>query len=63
MKVVVHPLTPERWPDLETIFEARGCSVARGCWCMYYRVSSKESGDTRPGDERARSLADDEGRG
>ena len=52
MKVVVHPLTPERWPDLETIFEARGCSVARGCWCMYYRVSSKESGDTRPGDER-----------
>ena len=58
MKVVVHPLTPERWPDLETIFEARGCSVARGCWCMYYRVSSKESGDTRPGDgRRARRKA------
>ena len=58
MKVVVHPLAPGRWPDLETIFEARGCSVARGCWCMYYRVSGKESGDTRPGDERrARSKA------
>ena len=54
----VQPLTPERWPDLETIFEARGCSVARGCWCMYYRVSGKETGFTRPGDEqRSRSKA------
>jgi GNAT superfamily N-acetyltransferase len=35
----VRPLTPSRWPDLEAIFEARGCSVARGCWCMFYRVS------------------------
>ena len=58
MTLVVHPLTPERWPDLEAIFEARGCSVARGCWCMYYRVSGKETGYTRPGDEqRARSKA------
>jgi GNAT superfamily N-acetyltransferase len=58
MKLDVQPLTPERWPDLETIFEARGCSVARGCWCMYYRVSGKETGFTRPGDEqRARSKA------
>lgn len=56
--LVVHPLTPERWPDLEAIFEARGCSVARGCWCMYYRVSGKETGYTRPGDgQRARSKA------
>ncbi|RQP23422.1 GNAT family N-acetyltransferase [Piscinibacter terrae] len=39
MKLVVHPLTPERWPDLEAIFNARGCSVARGCWCMFYRHS------------------------
>lgn len=58
MKVVVHPLTPERWPDLETLFEARGCAVARGCWCMDYRVSGKETGYTRPGDDqRARSKA------
>jgi GNAT superfamily N-acetyltransferase len=33
----VLPLTPERWPDLEAIFRGRGCSVARGCWCMAYR--------------------------
>ncbi|HEX5686271.1 MAG TPA: GNAT family N-acetyltransferase [Ideonella sp.] len=37
MKLDIHPLTPERWPDLEAIFAARGCSVARSCWCMYYR--------------------------
>jgi len=39
MKLTILPLTPERWPDLETLFNARGCSVARGCWCMYYRRS------------------------
>jgi GNAT superfamily N-acetyltransferase len=49
----VHPLTPERWPDLEAVFNARGCSVARGCWCMYYRVSGK--GElTRPGGDQPR---------
>jgi GNAT superfamily N-acetyltransferase len=57
MKLVVRPLTPERWRDLEAVFNARGCSVARGCWCMYYRVSGK--GDlTRPGEtQRTRSKA------
>ena len=39
MKLAVHPLTSDRWPDLETVFTAAGCSVARGCWCMYYRRS------------------------
>jgi ribosomal protein S18 acetylase RimI-like enzyme len=39
MKHSVLPLTPERWADLEAIFNAKGCSVARGCWCMYYRRS------------------------
>ena len=39
LTLVVEPLTPERWPDVEAIFAARGCSVARGCWCMYYRLS------------------------
>lgn len=51
MSIVVRPLTPARWPDLEALFNARGCSVARGCWCMYYRVSGK-GGYTRPGDEQ-----------
>jgi ribosomal protein S18 acetylase RimI-like enzyme len=41
MKLTLHPLTPERWPDLEALFNAKGCSVARGCWCMYYRRSGQ----------------------
>ena len=41
MKLVIHPLTPANWPDLEAVFHARGCSVARGCWCMYYRRSGE----------------------
>lgn len=39
VKLTVRPLTPERWPDLEAIFNAPGCSVARGCWCMHYRLT------------------------
>jgi GNAT superfamily N-acetyltransferase len=41
MAFTVRPLTPDRFGDLEVIFNAKGCSVARGCWCMYYRVSGK----------------------
>jgi GNAT superfamily N-acetyltransferase len=36
-RLIIQPLTLERWPDLEAIFNAKGCSIARGCWCMYYR--------------------------
>jgi GNAT superfamily N-acetyltransferase len=58
MALTVRPLTPERFGDLEAIFDAKGCSVARGCWCMYYRVSGK--GDlTRPiADKQRRSSKD-----
>ena len=37
----VRPLTPARWRDLETLFAAKGCSVARWCWCMFYRTSGR----------------------
>ncbi|MBL8324133.1 MAG: GNAT family N-acetyltransferase [Rubrivivax sp.] len=37
--LVVRPLTPARWPDVEALFNAKGCSMARGCWCMAYRRS------------------------
>jgi len=43
LKLSVLPLTPDRWPDLETVFGAKGCSIARYCWCMAYRRSG--SGD------------------
>jgi ribosomal protein S18 acetylase RimI-like enzyme len=39
MQLAIHPLTPDRWSDLEAIFNAKGCSIARQCWCMYYRRS------------------------
>jgi predicted GNAT family acetyltransferase len=39
MKLTVRPVTPDRWPDLEAVFNAKGCSLARGCWCMFYRRS------------------------
>jgi GNAT superfamily N-acetyltransferase len=51
MPVAVRPLTPARWDDLEAVFNARGCSVARGCWCMYYRVRGKGA-YTRPSDDQ-----------
>lgn len=41
MRITVHPLTPDRWPDLEAVFQAKGCSIARGCWCMAYRRSGR----------------------
>lgn len=41
LDLVAEPLTPARWPDLEAVFQARGCSVARGCWCMFYRETGR----------------------
>ncbi len=34
---VTAPLTPQTWPDLETLFGLPGGSIVRGCWCMFYR--------------------------
>ena len=54
MKLTLHALTPNRWPDLEAVFNAKGCSVARGCWCMYYRRSGSR-GPLRAGTTRAQA--------
>jgi GNAT superfamily N-acetyltransferase len=43
MKLTVAPVTPDRWFDLEAIFNAKGCSIARGCWCMAYRLSGSRA--------------------
>lgn len=37
--VDVKPLTRDTWPDLVELFNRPGASIARGCWCMYYRKS------------------------
>jgi GNAT superfamily N-acetyltransferase len=41
MQLRVEPLTPARWCDLVSLFARPGLSVARGCYCMYYRRSGR----------------------
>jgi len=36
----IHPLTPERWVDLETLFGPKG--ACGGCWCMYWRQTRSQ---------------------
>ncbi|MCR4398798.1 MAG: GNAT family N-acetyltransferase [Firmicutes bacterium] len=35
-----HPVTSERWGDLETLFGPNGACA--GCWCMWWRVTRSE---------------------
>jgi hypothetical protein len=35
LDVYCHPLSADRWQDLDMLFESRGASG--GCWCMYWR--------------------------
>jgi GNAT superfamily N-acetyltransferase len=48
IKIVVRPLTPARWPDLEALFGPKG--AYGGCWCMFFR---------RPRSEWSAGCADD----
>jgi GNAT superfamily N-acetyltransferase len=53
MALEVHPVTPDRWGDMVTLFEQRGPrgghrnTPAYGCWCMYWRDRSLEHGDPK----------------
>lgn len=38
-----HPLTADRWPDLEALFGERG--AYGGCWCMWWRSTRSEFED------------------
>jgi len=38
-----HPLIPDRWPDFETLVGPRGACA--GCWCMWWRLTSREFRD------------------
>jgi GNAT superfamily N-acetyltransferase len=38
--IEVHPVTPERWADLEKLFGPSG--AFDGCWCMYFRMRRKD---------------------
>jgi GNAT superfamily N-acetyltransferase len=39
-KLAIVPVTPDRWPDLERLFGARG--ACGGCWCMAWRLPHRE---------------------
>jgi GNAT superfamily N-acetyltransferase len=41
LKLRIEPLTSDRWGDLVELFERPGASIARGCYCMFYRRSGK----------------------
>ena len=55
MKVAVHPLTKDRWKDLETLFGPKG--AYGGCWCMFFRLPrgawSEGCKDSGKGNKRA----------
>ncbi len=38
--LVAHPLTPDRWADLERLFGPNG--AYSNCWCAFQRVSGRE---------------------
>jgi len=40
LDLVFEPVTPERWPDLESLFGPRG--AIGGCWCMWWRIKRVE---------------------
>jgi GNAT superfamily N-acetyltransferase len=49
------PATAERWPDLERLFGANG--ACGGCWCMWWRQSSKEHAANKGEGNRLRLKA------
>lgn len=50
------PLTGATWSDLEELFGLPGGSLVRGCWCMFYRKTGKNSG--LAGAENKQALCD-----
>jgi ribosomal protein S18 acetylase RimI-like enzyme len=58
VNITIQPLTEARWPDLEALFGSKGCSIPRGCWCMYYRESGKQAVPVgvKPQDHRKERL-------
>jgi GNAT superfamily N-acetyltransferase len=45
-----HPVTPDRWDDLEKLFGPRGAYA--GCWCMWWRLSRAEFSRQKPAERR-----------
>ncbi len=41
--VDIRPVTADNWDLLDTLFAEHG--TVRGCWCMYFRLTSREFND------------------
>jgi hypothetical protein len=52
MTLIVRPLTPDLWPQLEELFGRVG--ACNGCWCMYWRIGSAYT--QRPRDENREAF-------
>jgi GNAT superfamily N-acetyltransferase len=50
MNIEIHPLTPDRWDDLVTLFGPKGAQ--EGCWCMWWRQTAKEWKENKGGNNR-----------
>ena len=48
-----HPLTSDKWTDLEKLFGPRG--ACGGCWCMWWRLSRSQFMKQR-GEENKKAL-------
>jgi len=48
-----HPLTLERWKDLEALFGKQG--ACGGCWCMWWRLKRSQF-EKQKGEENKRAL-------
>jgi len=48
-----HPLTPERWQDLEMLFGEHG--ACDGCWCMWWRLKRSQFNEQK-GEENKKAL-------
>jgi len=51
MRTSIKPLTPELWPQFETVMGRSGCG---GCWCMYWRISRADFGQRNGAKNKAR---------
>src|SRR5688500_14923177 len=52
-EIVVRPVTPSRWNDLETLFGPSG--AYSGCWCMFFRQTASEY-SACAGDDNMRQM-------
>lgn len=50
MDLSFHPVTPDRWADLEILFGPRGATG--GCWCMWWRLPRSQFDANKGEDNR-----------